>query len=96
MRIRRTETLWGVGAPQLITISDDDFYYSRCARGNLHPAVQLGGQEPGWPRIREGLGVTVIGRIGDDPPNLFILVDGAPGTQETLRLFANNLRNLDR
>ena len=96
MRIRRTQLLWGSGAPPVVTISEDDFYYARCARGNLHPTVQLGGQEPGWPTIRDGLGVTVIGRISDDPPDLFILVDGAPGTKETLRRFAHNLRNLER
>ena len=95
MLIRRTRLFWGVGAPETVSISEAEGYYSRCARGNLHPATQFSG-EPGWPEIRHGLGVTVIGRIGDEAPNLFILVDGAPGTEETLRRFERNLRNLER
>lgn len=97
MTIRRTRLFWGsTRAPQSVSISNEAYYYAQCARGNLHASVQLGGREAGWPQIREGLGVTVIGQIGDEAARLFILVDGAPGTVETLRRFERNLRNLER
>lgn len=95
MRIRRTKLLWGTGAPQVLSISSSDGYGSMCERGNLAAAMQFSG-EHGWPQIDDGLGVTVIGRIGDIPSNMFILVDGAPDTLETLRRFETNLRNLER
>lgn len=87
LTIRRTRTFWGANAPGLVLIPRE--YFSNCARGNLHPAVDLAGDSPGLPVVRNGLGVTLLGRPGDvsEPWNFVILVDGAPDTQRVLRRF---------
>ncbi|MDO9586814.1 MAG: hypothetical protein Q7J13_02675 [Brevundimonas sp.] len=81
MRIRRTRTLWGADAPSRLELPSDHF--SQCPRGNQR-AAHLFGVE-----LRDGLGVTVLGRPEDAsrPWDLTILVDGASDTQRVLRRF---------
>lgn len=87
MVIRRTRLFWGRGAPERINIPRE--YFSNCARGNLHAALDEYGEFPGLPVVQNGLGVTVIGRPDDAsaPWDFVILVDGAPDTQRVLRRF---------
>ena len=87
MTIRRTRTFWGRGAPERVVIPRE--YFANCARGNLHPAVDEYGDFPGLPRVRNGLGVTLLGQPEDAgaPWNFIILVDNAPDTQRVLRRF---------
>ena len=87
MMIRRTESFWGHGAPAQIVIPRE--YFSNCARGNLHAAVDGYGEFPGLPIVHNGLGVTLLGRTEDAsaPWDFVILVDGAPDTQRVLRRF---------
>lgn len=87
MVIRRTESFWGSGAPERIVIPRE--YFSNCARGNLHAAVDGYGEFPGLPVVRNGLGVTLLGRAEDvsAPWDFVILVDDAPDTQRVLRRF---------
>lgn len=87
MVIRRTRTFWGRGSPERVVIPRE--YFSNCARGNLHAAVDMGGEHPGLPRVRDGLGLTPLGRADDalSPWNFVILVDNAPDTQRVLRRF---------
>jgi hypothetical protein len=87
MMIRWTQTFWGRGAPGQIVIPRE--YFSNCARGNLHAAVDMWGEHPGLPRVRNGLGVTLLGRREDvsAPWDFIILVDSAPDTQRVLRRF---------
>lgn len=87
MAIRRTQSFWGRGAPERIIIPRE--YFSNCARGNLHAAVDGYGEFPGLPVVRNGLGVTLLGRTEDAsmPWDFIILVDGAPDTQRVLRRF---------
>lgn len=87
MVIRRTRSFWGHGAPERIVIPRE--YFSNCARGNLHAAVDGYGEFPGLPVVRNGLGVTLLGRSEDasTPWDFVILVDGAPDTQRVLRRF---------
>ena len=93
--IRLTRTFWGRGAPRLIHITTE--YFAQCARGNLHWAVQETDSPSriwpeGWPRpprVRNGLGVTVLGRPEDAgmPSNFTILVDHSEDTQRVLARF---------
>jgi len=94
LNIRRVRTFWGQGAPSVIRISTE--YFAQCARGNLHYAVQetdepsptsVGGPRP--PEVRNGLGVTVLGRPEDVdlPSNFTILVDRFGDTQRVLARF---------
>jgi len=85
MVIRRTRSVWGPGSPEQIVIPRE--YFSNCARGNLHAAVDMWGEHPDFPRVKNGLGVTVLGRAEDAsaPWNFVILVDDAPDTQRVLR-----------
>jgi hypothetical protein len=87
MVIRRTRTFWGRGAPARIVIPRE--YFSNCARGNLHGAVDMDGRFPGLPRVRNGSGVTVLGRPdqASAPWDFIILVDNAPDTQRVLHRF---------
>lgn len=87
MLIRRTRSFWGRGAPERINIPRE--YFSNCARGNLHAAVDGYGEFPGLPAVHNGLGVTLLGRPGDAsaPWDFVILVDDAPDTQRVLRRF---------
>jgi hypothetical protein len=87
MEIRRTRSFWGHGAPQKIVIPRE--YFHNCARGNLHAAVDHYGEFPDFPVVRNGLGVTLLGRAEDasEPWNFLILVDGAPDTQRVLGRF---------
>lgn len=87
MVIRRTRSFWGRGAPERIIIPRE--YFSNCARGNLHAAVDQYGEFPGLPAVSKGLGVTLLGRAEDAlaPWDFVILVDGAPDTQRVLRRF---------
>lgn|GEM_PF-807098 len=87
MVIRGTQTFWGRGAPDRVVIPRE--YFSNCARGNLHAAVDMWGEYPDLPRVRNGLGVTLIGRREDvtAPWDFVILVDHAPDTQRMLRRF---------
>lgn len=87
MTIRRTRTFWGAGARERIVIPRE--YFMNCARGNLHAAVDGYGEFTGLPVVREGLGVTLIGRPedADAPWNFVVLVDNAPDTQRVLRRF---------
>lgn len=87
MVIRRTQSLWGLGAPERIIIPRE--YFSNCARGNLHAALDEYGEFPGLPVVRNGLGVTLLGRPEDasTPWAFVILVDGAPDTERVLSRF---------
>lgn len=87
MVIRRTRSFWGRGSPEQIVIPRE--YFSSCARGNLHAAMDMRGEHPGFPRVRNGLGVTLLGRAEDvsAPWDFVILVDDAPDTQRVLRRF---------
>lgn len=87
MVIRRTRSSWGRGSPERIVIPRE--YFFSCARGNLHAAVDMWGEHPGFPRVRNGLSVTLIGRAEDAsaPWDFVILVDGTPDTQRVLRRF---------
>ncbi len=87
MVIRQTQTTWGRGAPSRVVIPRE--YFSNCARGNLHAAVDMWGELPELPRVRNGLGVTLLGRGEDEsaPWDFIILVDNAPDTQRVLRRF---------
>jgi len=87
MVIRRTQSFWGRDAPERIVIPRE--YFSNCARGNLHPAVDSYGEFPGFPVVQNGLGVTMLGRPEDAsaPWDFVILVDAAPDTQRVLRRF---------
>jgi len=87
MVIRRTRSFWGRGAPERVNIPRE--YFSNCARGNLHAAVDGYGEFPGLPAVQNGLGVTLLGRPGDvsAPWDFVILVDRAPDTQRVLRRF---------
>lgn len=87
MVIRRTRSFWGRGSPERIVIPRE--YFFSCARGNLHAAVDMYGEHPGLPRVRNGLGVTLLGRAEDasSPWDFVILVDDAPDTQRVLRRF---------
>jgi hypothetical protein len=87
MAVRRTQTFWGRGAPERIVIPRE--YFANCARGNLHAAVDGSGEFPGLPIVRNGLGVTLLGRPEDvaAPWDFVILVDHAPDTQRVLRRF---------
>lgn len=93
MTIRRTQAFWGRGAPAEVRIPRE--YFSNCARGNLHGAVDQYGRFPGLPIVRNGLGVTVLGRPEDAsaPWDFIILVDGAEDTQRVLRRFQELKRN---
>ncbi len=81
MDIRRERVFWGSGARQLVQLPWD--YFSQCPRGNLRAAELLGVS------LRNGLGVTVIGRSEDmaRPEDLIILVDGLPDTERVLSRF---------
>ena len=83
--IRWTRTLWGSGAPSRISIPPE--YFANCARGNLHVAVEYQGRGEGVPAVRNGMGVTVIGRSQDAPWDFIILVDGSEDTQRVVRRF---------
>lgn len=85
--IRRTETILGEHLPDRLEIRSDEFYYAACARGNLHAAVNFQGLEHRWPRVSNGVGVIVIGAGGWGPAMMFILVEGAPRTDEIVRRF---------
>ncbi|WP_313001571.1 hypothetical protein [Brevundimonas sp.] len=96
MTIRSTRTFWGTRTPPRIIIEAE--YYHLCARGNLHFAVQEtvspltpppGVPKPDMPIVRNGLGVTILGRPEDaaSPWDLTILVDHAPDTQRVLHRF---------
>lgn len=87
MVIRRTPSFWGLGVSERIIIPRE--YFSNCARGNLHAAVDMWGEQPEFPRVRNGLGVTLIGRAEDAsaPWDFVILVDDAPDTQRVLSRF---------
>lgn len=87
LTIRQTRSFWGRGAPRQIVIPRE--YLSNCARGNLHPALDLYGEHPDFPVVRNGLGVTLLGRPEDvsAPWDFIILVDGSPDTQRVLRRF---------
>ena len=88
MVIRRTETLEGRGAPDRLVIPWE--YFANCARGNLHPAVDLEGEYADLPLVRNGLAVTLIGRPEhvEAPWDFIILVDGAPDSERVLRRYA--------
>ncbi len=92
--IRLVRTFWGRGAPSVVHVTTD--YFFQCARGNLHYAVQETGEPsrlpagaPTPPPVRNGLGVTVLGRPEDvDLPSSFtILVDNFNDTQRVLARF---------
>ncbi|RSB47915.1 hypothetical protein EGK63_00185 [Brevundimonas sp. 357] len=87
MEIRRTQTFWGRGEPDRLAIPWE--YFVNCAHGNLHAAVDQYGEHPGLPVVRNGLGVTLLGRLEDAsaPWDFIILVDNAPDTQRVLRRF---------
>ncbi|MFN7620951.1 MAG: hypothetical protein ACK5RN_12645, partial [bacterium] len=81
MDVRRERVFWGSGARQLVQLPWD--YFSQCPRGNLRVAELFGVS------LRNGLGVTVIGRLEDmtRPEDLIILVDGLPDTERVLSRF---------
>ena len=81
MDIRRERVFWGSGAPELLQLPWG--YFSQCPRGNLRAADLFGVS------LRNGLGVTVIGRSEDmtRPEDLTILVDGIPDTERVLGRF---------
>ena len=81
MDVRRERVFWGSGARQLVQLPRD--YFSQCPRGNLRVAELFGVS------LRNGLGVTVIGRLEDmtRPEDLIILVDGLPDTERVLSRF---------
>lgn len=87
MVIRRTQSFWGRGTPEKIVIPRE--YFSNCARGNLHAAVDGYGEFPSFPVVQNGLGVTMLGRPEDAsaPWDFVILVDAAPDTQRVLHRF---------
>ena len=99
--IRLTRTFWGRGAPRLIHFTTE--YFSQCAEGNLHWAIQETHSPariwpegvPRLPRVRNGLGVTVLGRPEDARmPSLFtILVDHSEDTQRVLARFGELKRS---
>ena len=81
MTIRRTQVLWGHGAPDHIRIVPD--YFGVCPLGNLW-AIDL-------EALQNGLSVTVLGEASHANENgvaaMFVLVDGDPDTQRILRRF---------
>lgn len=81
MRIRRARVFWGSGAPQVLELPWG--YFSQCPRGNLRAADLFG------VHLRNGLGVTVLGRREDmaRPEDLIILVDGTADTERVLSRF---------
>lgn len=87
MVIRRTQSFWGHSVPERIVVPRE--YFSNCARGNLHAAVDGRGKFPGLPVVTNGLGVTLLGRAEDaaEPWHFTILVDNAQDTQRVLHRF---------
>ena len=84
--IRRTRTLWGSGAPAALTLPWG--YLVVCPLPNLMDAYWE--TKDGNPVLRDGWGVTVIGRredFSDRPDRLFILIDGAPETSRIVSRF---------
>ena len=81
MVIRRTQTLWGDGAPERINIVR--YYFATCPLGNLWAAEAS--------ELHNGLGVTVLGDAAyateDGLRSMFVLVDGDPDTQRLLSRF---------
>ncbi len=96
MAIRRTRSFWGHGAPERVVIPRE--YFSSCAGGNLHAAVVGFGEFGDLPSVRNGLGVTVLGRVEDaaTPWDYVILVDTAADTQRVLRRFSELKRTQER
>ena len=81
LTIRRTEVLWGEGAPEQIRIVPD--YFAVCPLGNLW-AIDLDA-------LQNGLSVTVIGEVShaneDGIAAMFVLVDSDPDTRRILGRF---------
>lgn len=84
--IRRTRTLWGSGAPEIVTIPWG--YLVACPLPSLMEAYWK--KYDGDPILRPGWGVTVIGRredFADRPERLLILIDGESETRRLVRRF---------